>query len=139
MKDELLFTGSARVGIEFLRIFAGTQCAQGHGLGFTTLENRRTVSARQHANLGVNRTNRLKITPIQSLVVVHDQTTNRFLLDIVESILENELSDSFFTKLLNQLSANLLSERSDGRFASQFPRRQQRGHDAISGQALCFL
>src|SRR5262249_22711788 len=103
--------------IELLRVFTGSQCAECHGLSFPTLEYRRTMGAGKYSYFRVDGSNRVEIAAIQALVLVHDQATDRFLLDVIECVLEDKLSDFFLAKFLEQFCADLLGNGCHSRLA----------------------
>src|SRR5215472_8765719 len=98
MEIELLFARTAGVGIEFLCIFAGAECAESYRLRFAPLEDGLAMRAWEQANLRVNRADGFKIPAIQPLTLIQDQTAHRFLLNVIKRILEDELGDFFFAK-----------------------------------------
>src|ERR1019366_3655040 len=88
VQDELLLSGAAGIGVELLGVFAGAQGAERERLRFPALEHRRAVRPRQKAHFADYGPDGFEITPIEPLALVHDEAADRFLLDVVEGVLE---------------------------------------------------
>ena len=73
VEDEFFFAGAAGVGVEFLGVLAGSQGAEGEGLGFAALEEGGAMGARQESDLAIDGTDLVKAASVEALVVIHDQ------------------------------------------------------------------
>ena len=139
VQDELLFISAAGVGVKFLGVFTRAERAERKGLGFPALEQRRAMRPRQKTHLAIDRADGDKVAPIQPLVMVHDQVTHRFFLDVVERVLEHKLGHLLFTELRDQLLGDFFRQGRHCHFPGQFTGREQGRHDAVTGQRLGFF
>src|SRR5437899_6587234 len=113
MKDKFLFAFTTSVGIEFLGIFACAERRERYRLRFAAAEHRRTVRPWQNANLAPDGADLIESPAIEALGLIHDQSAHRFLLDVIERVLEDELGDFFGPKFFNELRANFIGDRLD--------------------------
>ena len=139
VQDEFLLGGAAGVGVELLGVFAGAQRAERDGLRLPALEQRRAVRPRQEAHFADDGADGFEIAPVEPLALVHDQAADRFLLDVVEGVLEHELGHLLLAELLDELLADLFRDGRDGAFAVELARREQGRDDAVARQRLGFL
>ncbi len=75
VQQELLFVGP-RQRVDVLLVLAGPERGHHHRLGFTAGEERRTVGARQHADLGDDVAHGLGIAAVDALAGVEDVPAN---------------------------------------------------------------
>src|ERR1019366_5711823 len=100
---------------------------------------RRAVRPRQDADFADDGADGFEIAPVEALALVHDKAADRFLLDVVKRVLENELGHLLLAELLYQLLADLFRNGRDGAFAVHLARREQSRDDAVPRQRFGFL
>ncbi len=73
--------------VDDLLILAGAQGRDDQRLGFAAGEQRRAVSARQHADLGLDRPHRLGVAAVDAWLALDDRAAHDFLFDFLEHVL----------------------------------------------------
>src|ERR1019366_7353732 len=94
---------------------------------------------RQEAHFANDGADGFEIATVQPLAVVHNEAADRFLLDVIEGVLEHKLGDLLLTELLDEFLANLFGDGRDGPFAVELARRKEGRDDAVARQRLGFL
>ena len=136
VQQELLLGLAAGVGVELLDVVAGAEGGQADGLGLAAGEHGRTVGAGQEAHLAGQGADGVEVAAVEALGVVEHEAADRFLLDVVLRVLDDELGDLLGAELGDELLADVGEDRVDGGFAGQLLRGEQGGDDAITGQGL---
>src|SRR5690242_11954832 len=139
MQDKFFLAGATSVGIKFLSVFPRTQGAKSQGLSFATLKNCRTVSAWQQPDLTVDGANIVKPAAVEPFVMIHDQISNGFLLDVIKGVFEHEFGNFFLPEFFDQFFADFVGQRTDRRFTSEFARGQQSRDNSIARKALSLV
>ena len=139
VENEFLLGGAAGVGVELLGVFASAQRNKRDGLRLAALKHCRTVCPGQETHFAHDRSDGLKIAPVQAFALVHDEAANRLLLDVVEGVLEHELGDLLRSELLHELLADFHGDGRDSAFAVKFAGGEQGRNNAVARQRLGFL
>ena len=138
MQDEFLFRLAAGVGIKFLRVVAGAERDERDRLRFATREQRGTVGARENADFAGDRTNHVECATVETFAMVKNQAANRFFLDVIKRVVDDERRDFFRAELGDEFFANFILDGVAGGFAGELAGIQQRGHKTVAGELLRF-
>ncbi len=71
-------------GVNFLLVFADSECENAERLGFTACENSRSVGHRKNAEVNSDRSDRSEVTAVDSSVFGDDLMSHRIFEVIVE-------------------------------------------------------
>ena len=140
VQDEFLLVLAAGVGIEFLRVVAGAERGERDGLRFAAGRTSAEPWARGRmpTSLEIGRTTS-KARPSRRLPLFKNQAADGFLLDVIKSVVDDEIGDFFRAEFFDELRADFVLDRLAGGFAGEFAGREQRGHETVAGELLGFL
>ena len=82
---------AAAVGVDVLRFFDRSEGDKRERLSFAALENRRAVSAREHAYFATDRSQIFIAAAVHAFLFVEHADAKRFLLHVIEGLRDREL------------------------------------------------
>ena len=136
VQQELLLGCATGVGVELLDVVAGAQGGQADGLGLAAGEHSRTVGAGQEAHFAGQGADCVEVAAVQTLGVVEDEAADRFLLDVILGIFDDELGHLVGAELGDELLTDFGEDRVDGGLAGQLLLGEEGRDDAITRQRL---
>ena len=113
VQHERFFVRSLQ-GVDELLVVAGAERGNDQRLGFATGEQRRAVGARQQADLGEDRADRLEIAAVDARTLVEDVVAHDRLLELLEHVAEQLRGRRIRGALGRQIGRHAGLDRLDG-------------------------